>query len=223
MYITIESEVHKDWGYGLEFRYYVDMDNTWWYCYEDICDYIELNQQVADKIYRHKLQEEDKITVYDKNHKNEQKECPQVVRYFISSNAVRYMVKRNNKRNSRLIKVMNNLEFVSGAHEIFNDNEELKERINVLGKSIEKYDYEEIFYQAKQLVESESGKDILDKMGVIDKDKESLIEQIRHELYDYDENIEEVQLTMRNLNEEKKVKFKKSGTQIPEWLSEVVK
>ena len=203
----------------VEFRYYVDTQDVWWYCYEDICNYLELKGAITKNLYKYKINEKDKINCNDLNSNMELQ--------FISSNAVRYLVNRNNQRIKKLLKVMNNIEFVGDAHEIHDDANELKARIELLNESLKIDDYQEILYQSYEIVNSKSGRDILDKAGIIDKDKEELLDLIRSDIYEYDDYIDDVEVTLitrkENMNDTfKQYEYNKEST-CPSWLRNVVK
>ena len=124
----------------LNMNYFIDVNDVWWYRYDDICDYLGLSDKVINGIYKGKISDNEKQICLDDN--NEYKEY--VEKRFISSNAVRKLIKRINERTNKLIKAMNNLELAVNAHDIYDDAEELKSRFNLLKEGLNNDDYEEI-------------------------------------------------------------------------------
>ena len=217
--LNITSEVYENKEYGLKLRYYVDMENIWWYCYDDISDYLDLEGNIMNKLFKHNVDENDKKFC------NDMKDDTRL--RFINSKAVRYLIKRSNDRNSKLIKVMNNIEFVGDAHDVYDDANELKSRIELLKNSMENNDYEEIVYQSYEIANSKSGRDILDKAGIIDKDTEELLDLMREDINDYDDYIDEFEITLITRREDGNDKFIQREycreSSCPSWLINCVK
>ena len=205
----------------LNMKYFVDLNDIWWYCFKDICDYLELNENVSNCLYKHKLFDNEKQECLDNNN-----EYGDYIREkFICSDAVRKLIKRVNERTNKLIKTINNLELAVNAHDIYNDAEELKSRFNVLKESIENDDYEQSVYQSYEIVNSKSGRDILDKLGVIDKDVEELLDLIRTDIVYYN-NLNEIEMTLINDEEDfTQVTYTKNNKEstCPSWLRNCVK
>ena len=207
----------------LNMKYFVDLNDIWWYCFKDICDYLELNENVSNSLYKHKLFDNEKQECLDNNN-----EYGDYIREkFICSDAVRKLIKRVNERTNKLIKTINNLELAVNAHDIYNDADELKARIELLNESLKIDDYEEIVYQSYEIANSKSGRDILDKAGIIDKDKEKLLDLIREDIYAYDDYIDEVEMTLITRKEDtidtfKLCEFCREST-CPSWLRNCVK
>ena len=111
----------------LNMDYFVDINEVWWYSYDDICEYLGYNDNVVYRIYKNMLSDNEKQICLDDN--NEYREY--VEKRFICSNAVRRLIKRVNERTNNLIKVINNLELAVNAHDIYNDAEELIDLIRV--------------------------------------------------------------------------------------------
>ena len=217
--LNITSDVYENKEYGLKLRYYIDMENIWWYCYDDISAYLDLEGNIMNKLFKHNVDENDKKIC------NDMKDDIQL--RFINSKAVRKLIKRSNERNSKLIKVMNNIEFVGDAHDVYDDANELKSRIELLKNSMENNDYEEIVYQSYEIVNSKSGRDILDKAGIINKGKEELLDLIREDIYAYDDYIDEVEMTLITRKEDMNDTFKQCEycreSTCPSWLRNCVK
>ena len=205
----------------LNMDYFVDVNEVWWYSYDDICKYLGYNDNVVYRIYKNMLSDNEKQICLDDN--NEYREY--VEKRFICSNAVRRLIKRVNERTNNLIKVINNLELAVNAHDIYNDAEELKSRFNILKESIENDDYEQSVYQSYEIVNSKSGRDILDKLGVIDKDVEELLDLIRTDIVYYN-NLNEIEMTLINDEEDfTQVTYTKNNKEstCPSWLRNCVK
>ena len=205
----------------LNMKYFVDLNDIWWYCFKDICDYLELNENVSNSLYKHKLFDNEKQECLDNNN-----EYGDYIREkFICSDAVRKLIKRVNERTNKLIKTINNLELAVNAHDVYNDAEELKSRFNILKESIENDDYEQSVYQSYEIVNSKSGRDILDKLGVIDKDVEELLDLIRTDIVYYND-LNEIEMTLVNNEEDfTQVKYTKNNKEstCPSWLRNCVK
>ena len=221
--MNITSQFYENNDYGVKFRYFVDTQDIWWYNYDDICKYLELCSSVASRIYKYNIEDEDKIICFDDNNDYTLKKEKE----FINSKAIRYLIKRNNERNIRLVKVINNIEFVGNSHELYNDADELKARIELLNESLKIDDYEEIVYQSYEIANSKSGRDILDKAGIIDKNKEELLDLIREDIYAYDDYIDEVEMTLITRKEDMNDTFKQyeycRESTCPSWLIKCVK
>lgn len=212
-------------------KVWVDENNKWWYAYEDIVEFVEIPEQKANKIFKHEIPEEEKYSCYDNNNYNSVNNQQRLIRDFISSEMVRQIIRRDNQRNNALIKFVNNVECDGNAHTIFEDDTELNIRLNLLSKSIEESDYEEIFYQSYMLSKSNSGKDTLDKLGIIDKKKEEIVELMLEDIYEYiDDYDADYGLCLRSANKEpKQIMYKKhrkiDDSTIPDesWFREYIK
>lgn len=220
----------------VEFKYWIDENNKWWYCYDDITTILELSARAADKLLSEYILEDEKIIYEDRNTYNECYDNNVIqARQFISSEAVHRLVHRNNERNNRLIKTINNLESDFKSNELYDDN--VRDLCDSLATTISNgkfqnfYDYEEVFAQAYELVQTPTAQDILDKVGKIDKEKEELVYEFRDYIYDdyYDEIEINVHLSKRKdceSDEERELRYKKNkniASTMPSWLKDVVK
>ena len=212
----------------LNMKYFIDVNDIWWYSYEDIIDYLEFDINVANSVYKHKILENVKQECLDDNNEH----GIHIRKRFITSDAVRALIKRVNERTNNLIKAMNNLELAVNAHDVYEDADELKCRINKLKEGIENDDYEVIFYQAYEISNSKSGREVLDKNNVIDKDVEELLDLVRTDIVYYDiDEIEELELNLikkRETDESVTVNFKrnkkdKKESTAPSWLRDIFK
>ena len=212
----------------VKFKYFVDLNNIWWYRYDDICEYLEVDINVASSLYKHKINDEDKIECEDNNNEYDIYRDTR----FINSNAVRYIVNRRNERANKLIQVINNFEFVEDAHTLYCEADELKERIELLHDSIENYNYQEVVYQSWCIVNSESGRDILDKMGVVNKDVlefcDVIVDEFGNEFMDIDDIDFKFVVKREGSDEEREIKYKRAKERgndfkAPAWLKELVK
>lgn len=229
MYNEISSLDYHMFRIGLRFKYYIDSDNIWWYNYDDICEYLEItNHNNIERLYKNSINNEDKMECLDiNNNYNEAKYAR-----FISSNAVRYIVNRRNEKSYNLIKAIDNLEFAGDAVNLYCDSNELGERIGLLHDDIEDRNYQGIVYQSWCIVNSESGRDILDKMGVVNKDVlefcDIIVDEFGNEFMDIDDIDFKFVVKREGSDEEREIKYKRAKERgndfkAPAWLKELVK
>lgn len=210
----------------MKLRYFIDEDDEFWYMYEDICELIDLeygSQKSMNILYK-EVYEWNRTTCIVTNYQNKYNETTEATKVFIDSNAVRKLIERNNKRNSKIIQEINNLETLDHSFKRNNDLDEWNARVEKLNESIEHKNFEEIAYQSYKLNNMKTSRDILDKAGIIDKEKEELVDILRYEVYSYDPEYVEIKLAKRvkeNEAESKTVPLSKSTC--PEWLMDVVK
>jgi hypothetical protein len=212
----------------VKFKYFVDLNNIWWYKYDDICEYLEVDINVASSLYKHKINDEDKIECKDNNNEYDIYRDTR----FINSNAIRYIVNRRNERANKLIQVINNFEFVEDAHTLYCEADGLRERIESLHDNIEDYDYQGIVYNSWCIVNSKSGRDILDKMGVVNKDVlefcDIIVDEFGNEFMDIDDIDFKFVVKREGSDEEREIKYKRAKERgndfkAPAWLKELVK
>jgi hypothetical protein len=212
----------------VKFKYFVDLNNIWWYKYDDICEYLEVDINVASSLYKHKINDEDKIECKDNNNEYDIYRDTR----FINSNAIRYIVNRRNERANKLIQVINNFEFVEDAHTLYCEADGLRERIESLHDNIEDYDYQGIVYNSWCIVNSKSGRDILDKMGVVNKDVlefcDIIVDEFGNEFMDIDDIDFKFVVKREGSDEEREIKYKRAKERgndfkAPAWLRELVK
>lgn len=216
-------------GNDVKFKYFTDLNNIWWYKYDDICEYLEItNNNYADRFYKHNLNNDEKMICIDNNNNYN---IDEEVR-FISSNAVRIIVNRRREKDRKLIQTMDNLEFIGDAHVLYEEADELRERIEILHDSIENYNYQEAVYQSWCIVNSESGRNILDKMGVVNKDVlefcDVIVDEFGNEFMDIDDIDFKFVVKREGSDEEREIKYKRAKERgndfkAPAWLRELVK
>lgn len=166
-----------------ECRYWVDNNDVYWYSYDDICKSVNLNENIAKGWYKHDIPEDQKYTCMDSNNYDTNgHQCPLPLNY-VTSETAHLVVKQHaayiTERDKNIIKAMDNLEFAGYAHNVYEDAEELKEYKHLIYDSIEKDDYQEFCLQCYNVTQTESARDILDKMGIIDKEFEKAVDELR--------------------------------------------
>ena len=186
MFQKITSENYFDEINAVHCRYYVDENLVYWYQYDDISYLAGMRKEKADKTIN-KIEEYNKRKFDDSNNFNRFGTQISKIEYFITSEAMRELFRRENERNNQIVKSFNNLECRIGAHYEYGEDEEIFERIKTLMESVNEKDYEEIFYQAHMLDKTKTSRDILDKLKVVDKEKEEVIDKVREQLYSQEE------------------------------------
>lgn len=226
----ITSKNHEEYVEGMlvSYKYFVNAQDVWWYCFDDIVEFVHMNENYADKLYS-QLSDNEKETFGDWN--NDLRDKRTKARRFVTSEVVRQFIERNNQRNNILIKSMNNLEFKEDSHEKYFEDDELANSIEKLHTALHNKDYEELTHQCFMVSQTESAREVLDKCGIIDKEKEEYVDKYREMLYDPD--IEEVEIIGKlrkkedaPTEEERKILYKKNKNKehkIPYWLKDLVK
>lgn len=186
MFQKITSENYFDEINAVHCRYYVDENLVYWYQYDDISYLAGMRKEKADKLIK-EIEEYNKCKFDDSNNYNKFGLQYPKVEYFITSEAMRELFRRENERNIQIVKSFNNLECRIDAHYEYGEDEEIVERIKTLMEGVNEKDYEEIFYQAHMLNKTKTSRDILDKLKVIDKEKEEVIDKVREQLYSQEE------------------------------------
>jgi hypothetical protein len=193
MYLEICSNVHEEYvGKGdsmvhVNVRFWVDVNNVYWYSYVDICKLVSLNENVANRWYRYEMMDNEKCTCMDSNNYDQYNvQQPKPVD-FITSETAKLVVQRHadyiSERDNNIIKSLNNLECVGNAFEVFQDAEEIKQHKQKIYESIENNDYESFFFHCHKVSQTKTCRDTLSKRGVIDKDMEEALDTIREYLY----------------------------------------
>lgn len=162
----------------VSYRYFVNDQNQWWYSYDDIIEFIRMNENYAEKLYD-KMPDNEKEIFEDWNCYDEYGDQHLISRRFVTSNIIRQLIQRNIERNNILIKSMNILEFREDAHVVYQDDEELLDIMNKTKKALDDKDYEEWAKQIDRSYHSESYRDIADKLGIINKEFEKAVDKIR--------------------------------------------
>lgn len=186
----------------VSYKYFVNELDQWWYCFDDIMEFIRMNKHYANDLYW-KIDDPNKMMVEDWN--NDLRDKQSVPRRFVTSEVVRQFIQRNNERNNTLIKSMNILEFREDSHVKYFEDEEIVDSINKLYKSIECKDYEEMSDHILYLYHTDSIRDILDKhRDDFDKDIEKAVDTIRDYMYK-----DEIDCIICECNNEERIKLSK--------------
>lgn len=185
LFPEITSKDHEEYieGVLVSYKYFVNAQDVWWYCFDDIVEFIRMNEKYADVLYDKDVPEVSKEIFEDYNNYNAYGYRESKPRRFVTSEVVRQFIERNNQRNNILIKSMNNLEFKEDAHEKYFEDDELLDIMNKTKTALHNKDYEEWAIQVNKAFYSESFRDIGDKLGILDKNKEKVIDGIRDNLY----------------------------------------
>lgn len=172
---------------SISYKYFVNDQDVWWYCFDDIVEFIHMNEKYANMLYDKEIPEVSKETFEDYNNYNAYGYCESKPRRFVTSEVVRQFIERNNQRNNVLIKSINNLEFKEDAHEKYFEDDELVNSIEKLHTALHNKDYEEMANQIYDIYHSETTYDILDKFkDGFDKEIEHAVDMIRDKLYEED-------------------------------------
>lgn len=224
--IKVEGEVIH-----VNFNYWVDMNNEYWYSYNDICSLIGINERDAkNKFYN--VPDDKKCTCMDSNqYDNYGEKRPQSTDY-ITSDAAHNIIEKHtmyiSKRNNAIIKILNNLEFVGHSYEVYHDDEDLKARIKKMKDSIENEDYEEIAYQSYMISKTDSIREILDKRGIINKEVEEMFDFLRDDIDEYWDCFDEIFIPLNKKSDEEHkgttIKYKKNKeSTCPKWIRDIIK
>ena len=186
LFPEITSKNHEEFieGVLVSYKYFVNAQDVWWYCFDDIVEFIRMNEKYANMLYDKEVPEVSKEMFEDWNYYNEYGVNQSKTRRFVTSEVVRQFIERNNQRNNVLIKSMNNLEFKEDAHEKYFEDDELADSIEKLHTALHNKDYEEMANQIYDIYHSETTYDILDKFKEeFDKEKEKVVDEIREKIY----------------------------------------
>ena len=199
-------------GMRISYKYFVTEENVWWYCFEDIVEFIHMNENYANSLYNN-LPDSEKGIFEDYNYYDEYGKCRAKTRRFVTSEVVRQFIERNNQRNNILIKSMNNLEFKEDAHEKYFEDDELLDIMNKTKSALENKDYEEWAIQVNKAFYSESFRDIGNKIGILDKEKEKVVDVIREQIYK-----DEIDWILGGSGEEEIIKISKENGIWSNWI-----
>ena len=221
----VRVENYKDWDLGIEFKYFVDEYNNFWYNFEDVCKILDLKymSMKANSILENVVNENNKMTCRVLNYRNKYNEEREIARDFVTSEAIRELLERYKMKLNGLVSAINTIEsnFMVQQHEGF---EEWSKQVEVLNDSINKKDACAIAIQAQRLSNMNVSRDILDEVGYLDKEKEELVDILRYEVYSYDPEYVEVTLAKRVKEDEAESKtLPLLKSTCPEWLMDVVK
>lgn len=187
-----------------ESRYWVDDNNVYWYSYDDICKSVKLNESIAKRWYKYDIPEDQKCTCMDSNNYDQFGVQQPLLMNYITSETAHIVVNQHaayvSERDKNIIKTIDNLEFAGYAYNVYEDAEELKEYKHLIYNSIDNDDYQELCLQCYNLVQTESARDVLDKMGVIDKEFEKAVDELRKIILE-DNNEDAIQFTLSKEND----------------------
>lgn len=169
-------------GVKVSYKYHVDENNVWWIRFDDVIDFLHFNERKAEMLYRKEISEENKFSFLDKNeYDNYGDRTDRLVR-FITMDALRDIMYRNNKRNNAFIKSVNNLEY--GTEEKTYDVEEyLDEMMKTLSECIDLRNIDALIYNSGNLYNSKLGRERMDRIGVINKNIEDELDNVRDCMY----------------------------------------
>ena len=212
LFPEITSKNHEEYieGVLVSYKYFVNAQDVWWYCFDDIVEFTHMNENYADKLYS-QLSDNEKEIFEDWN--NDIRDRQSKPRRFVTSNVVRDFIERNNQRNNILLKSMNNLEFKEDAHEKYFEDDELLDIMNKTKSALENKDYEEWAIQVNKAFYSESFRDIGNKIGILDKEKEKVVDVIREQIYK-----DEIDWILGGSGEEETIKLSKENGIWSNWI-----
>ena len=221
-FITIESNVYERYVNKIRvtYKYWVSESNIWWYSYDDIVDYLKLSNVFANDTFD-ELEEYEKTFCYDGNVFDKYgNKCSELKRW-VTSEAIRKIINRNNDRGNALVKSINNLECEQDAEYLYNDYNELNGRLDRIFSAYGEKDFEECFAQIHMITKTETYRDTLDKVGIIDKNIEAMVDEYRDILYD---DYDEVGVKVTKNNESKEVHYRKNKeSTCPTWLKDCLR
>lgn len=219
----------------VKFNYWVDENDVYWYSYTDICAMIDINENIANKKYEHEVPEDKKQVCWDSNQYDNHGHKLTLPTNYVTSDEAYNLIRSHTlyitKRDNAIIKVLNNLEFVGHSRIVYSDSEEIKTRMKMVRDSIENKDYEEFAHQCFMVSQTESAREVLDKRGIIDKEKEEYVDKYREMIYNPDvEEVESIGKLRKKedapTEEERKLLYTKNKNKehkIPYWLKDLVK
>lgn len=171
---------------GFEFNIDVWYDNTnneWWFAYADVYQAIDFSRKAAQRHY-YSIDENDKCDMIDTNFMGPDGVNIKCERSFINYNALSNLLDRNSRKINAFTKVVNNA-VVCG--DMYMSDDDFKQMVRDLEESFKSLDYEGIFMKSYELVNSETGRDVLDKLNVIDKDVENALDKVREYMLSEDD------------------------------------
>lgn len=174
---------------GYEFNvdvWYDNANNEWWFAYADVYKAIDFSRKAAQRHY-YSIDENDKQYFFDTNFIDECGHNIKCERSFINYNALVNLLDRNSRKINAFARVINN---VIVCRDMQMSDDDFKHMLCELEESFKSLDYENIFIKSHELVNSEVGRDVLDKLNIIDKDVENALDVVReYMLSDEDINL----------------------------------
>ena len=175
--VEIFSKVNEEVIDGVKviYNYYEDECGVYWIRFVDMVAFLGLTEKRADEILN-------KAEIYDIKdfmniEFNSHGERSSQVRPFVTVDAVNYLIERNNKRNNIFVKSVNNL----GSDT--NKEEDIDEIVNNMKKCMEDCNFDALIYNSGKLYNSETGRERMDKLGVINKNIEDSLDEVRECMY----------------------------------------
>lgn len=208
----------------VEGRFFIDDSDVYWYRYDDIIEFLEMDGRIYDKLFI-SMPDIDKMEAYDKNSYNQYGCQSTLYSRFISGDAVRRLIERNSNRQSAFIKVLNIVEFKCDSNSLYEEDDELSDLFKDFQKAIEYKDYELLTECSYNWCKSESGKDMLDKNGIVSRATLDLFDIMLNDIESDLDNIKEVKITKSHGDKEKGITYNKDKyvEQGIKWVREMYK
>lgn len=217
----IKSKEFKHGLYEISWRYYQDENGVYWYNYNDVIYVIKLKWKEACKLYNEFVSDDEKITFEDCNNNLQEYQ----ITNFISSYGFDRLLQHENERN-RVIKIVK----MEMECKEYKDN--LKQEVDNLQYLVDKpvVDFKKVGESVDKIWHMKS---VQQGMG-LDFEKEELIEDIREEIYNFDD-IDAVDITFEmkkkpgadnfEIRELLYQKHKENGSKssCPSWIKDVIK
>ena len=176
--VEIFSKVNEEVidGVRISYHYYIDEYDVYWIRYVDMISFLGLTEQKANELLYIIEENNDRFDFEDNEFDKYGHRCLNL-RTFITADAVAYLIDRNNKHNNIFVKSINNLTTST------NNENEIDEIVNNMKKCMEDCNLDALIYNSGKLYNSELGRERMDKLGVIDKDKEKVVDVFRDKVY----------------------------------------
>ena len=163
-------------GVKVSYNYFIDEYDVYWIRYIDMVEFLGLSKNRAEELLT-KVEGENDINDFISYEFDNYGKGSHHPRTFITADAVAYLIDRNNKYNNIFVKSINNLSTST------NNENEIDEIVNNMKKCMEDCNLDALIYNSGKLYNSELGRERMDKLGVIDKDKEKVVDVFRDKVY----------------------------------------
>lgn len=213
--LIVPNDYYED---GTLIRWY-EYDNQVWYMYYDVASLLQYDRNTL--VRNEKYINNDETIIFEQEYEDLRGNVRVGEYKYINTVALFKLIDKHASISGNLRRHVIKIESGLGYMNKFdNNNHILKVNLGLLRQCINDNDgdYEKLRSVAKGVCDSPTIRSIEEG----DSKKEELIQQIREEIYDFDDEIEEVQLSIR-AQEEKKVNFKRSNSSCPSWLKDCVK
>lgn len=176
--VEICSKVNEEVidGATVIYNYYEDEYGVYWIRCVDMVAFLGLTEKKANELLN-KAEVYDIKDFMDMNNYNSFGEQQTGPRTFITVDAVNYLIERNNKHNNLFVKSVNNL----GSDT--NKEEDIDEIVNNMKKCMEDCNFDALIYNSGKLYNSETGRERMDKLGIINKNIEDNLDEVRKHMY----------------------------------------